>query len=519
MMQPVDLATMPVPAPHIAIVDLEDPRAYPHPVTSVTVLQTHISWVCLAGQFAYKIKKPVDFGFLDFSTLERRKKLCEEEVALNSRFAPDLYLGVVPITRTGTGLRFGGDGEAVEWAVRMQRFEQRMQLDERLAHGQLAADELIEFATGLAAIHGRLPRTTAADDFGTPAAVLGPVVENFEQIATTKMLARREADLARLEQWSRAEHSRLSSAFAARRARGFVRECHGDLHLSNLVLRDGRVVAFDCIEFNPGLRWIDVISDIAFLLMDLEIRHRADLAASFLDRYLEQTGDYAGAELLTFYRVYRSLVRAKVAALQHEGDAGDAVTLAQRFEDHIDYAVERAFFGTPMLFLTCGLSGSGKSWLSARLVPHLPAVRIRSDVERTRLSFRPAQRYTKEAITKTYEHLAQCADALLRGGVSVLVDATFIASEERERFTMLARRCGVPLGILYTTAPTRVLEARIRERATRGGDPSEADLDVLRAQREAFETPQGDAVLRVDTRLTLDFEEIAHSLRSIARDP
>jgi aminoglycoside phosphotransferase family enzyme/predicted kinase len=500
--------------PPTLIADLAETAAYPHPVGTVTLIQTHISWVFLAGDFAYKIKKPVDFGFLDFSTLAKRKALCEAEVQLNRRFAPELYLGVVPITRADGKAQVGGNGTPVEWAVQMLRFPQQAQLDRRLELGQLTAADLATFAAQLADVHGRLPRAAPESQFGSSSAVLQPVVENFEQIATTAIRDRCADVLARLEAWSHDEHALLAAQFDARKRTGYVRECHGDLHLSNLVQLDDRIAAFDCIEFNPGLRWIDVISDLAFLLMDLEIRARADLATTLLDRYLERTGDYTGARLLQYYRVYRSLVRAKVAALQHAGNGGDPDVLTHRFDEHVRYAAQSAFSTKPVLYLTCGLSGSGKSWLSERLVPLLPAIRIRSDVERKRLLDGTTPHYTAAAIGRVYEHLAAGAASVLAGGTSVIVDATFIAAAERNRFAELAERLALPWQIVYTTAARTVLESRVNERGARGDDPSDADLAVLARQLETFEPPAGAHVLCVDTGADVVPQAIAELLRA-----
>ena len=264
----------------------------------------------------YKIKKPVDFGFLDFSTLERRRHFCEEEVRLNRRFAESLYVDVVPITMVDGAASFCGAGEAFEYAVRMRQFRRRAQLDRLLEAGKLPTEELGAFGDTLAAVHATLPRVAAAAKFGTAAAVLDPVAENFLQVRQSLFSSLAGIEVEELEAWSNARHAELTPTIEQRRRDGFVRECHGDLHLSNLVRLDDGIHAFDCIEFSDALRWIDVISDAAFLVMDCEVRNRSDLAHAFLDSILEHSGDYRGVALLGFYLVYRSMVRAKVAALQ-----------------------------------------------------------------------------------------------------------------------------------------------------------------------------------------------------------
>ena len=494
------------------IAEMQYSSVYPHAVTSVQMIQTHISWVCLAGEFAYKIKKPVDFGFLDFSTLARRKALCIAEVELNRRFAPDLYLGVVPIVSDNGALCVGGTGEAIEWAVQMRRFPQEAQLDERLDKGALNVTDLTVFAVQLAAIHEGLPRVPP-DDFGSADAVWRPMAENFLQIASTSLQTRAAESISAIDAWSRHQQQVLPRVLDGRRTRGFIRECHGDLHLSNLVDLDGHIVAFDCIEFSAELRGIDVISDVAFLLMDLEARSRPDFAAAFIDAYLAANGDYQGAALLGFYKVYRSMVRGKVAALQHDGGSGEPDALRARFDRHVAYASSIVAGQTTGMYLTCGVSGSGKSWLSDRLVPLLAAIRIRSDVERKRKLAGGTVDYSAGAIADIYDHLLDAAASVVRGGTSVIVDATFVDATQRDRFADLAKSLGVPLRIIYTTAPREVLDARVLERTRRGLDPSDADIHVLEQQLAKFDAPIGAEVVRIDTSEGLDVEAVAQALR------
>jgi aminoglycoside phosphotransferase family enzyme/predicted kinase len=482
-------------------------------------VETHISWVFLTGSYAYKVKKPVDFGFLDFSTLGKRHHYCDEEVRCNRRFAPDLYLDVVTIAVADDGgINVGGSGEIVEYAVRMRQFPSSAELDERLANADLPAAELAAFGRELAAIHRRLPRVEAGTRFGTATAVHEPVLENFNQIAGTGFQAEFEVRLAKLLSWSNDTHAKLAEGFDERRAAGCVRECHGDLHLSNMVTLDGAITAFDCIEFNPGLRWIDVISDAAFLVMDCLVRDRHDLGYAFLDAYLAATGDYPGGRMLGYYLVYRSMVRAKVAALQ-----ADAEGAHERFERHLAFAEARALSAHPVLLLTCGLSGSGKSWLAQRLVSTYGAVRIRSDVERKRLHGLSANArsdskvgegiYGPDATERVYQHLQDCARAMLLGGERVIVDATFLDSARRETFITLARDLAVPVVTLFCTAPLDVLQARVASRTAEGHDPSEADTAVLARQREGFIPPVGEGVISVATHEDVDVVAVVDEIR------
>jgi hypothetical protein len=480
--------------------------------------------VLLAGDYAYKIKKPVDFGFLDFSTLDRRRHFCDEELRLNRRFAESLYVDVVAITRVGTTARIGGDGEPIEWAVRMRRFPSEMQLDRRLAAGRLEASELGEFGATLARVHATLPLAAADSRFGTADAVLGPVRENFLQIRASQFASVRADLVDRLDAWSTARHAQLATAIEQRRRDGFVRECHGDLHLSNLVLLADGIHAFDCIEFSDALRWLDLISDAAFLMMDCCVRDRADLGYAFLDRYLQQTGDYAGGALLDFYLVYRSMVRAKVAALQAQ--RADDEELLRRFEAHLDFAGDRALRARPAVILMCGVSGSGKSWLAQRLVERIPAIRIRSDVERKRLAaLQPLQRsgsaldqglYTARNTDELYAHLEQSTEALVSGGERVIVDATFLSAARRDAFRRDAQQRGVAFVIVHCTAPRAVLVERITRRNETNADPSEADVAVLDVQLGRYEPPAWSdaAVLTIDTSQPLDVDAVARHVRS-----
>jgi uncharacterized protein len=503
------------------------PDAYLHDCDRIELVETHISWVLLTGTFVYKIKKPVDFGFLNFSTLSLRHHYCEEEVRLNRRFAESLYLDVVRITLSDGVARFGGDGEPVEYAVRMRQFPGEMQLDRLLAAGALASEELAAFGSTLATVHDTLPRVAKDAGFGSAEAVLGPIAENFLQVRQSVFASVRSQQLDELDAWSNARHAELVPTIESRRRDGFVRECHGDLHLSNLVRLDDGIHAFDCIEFSEGLRWIDVISDAAFLIMDCEVRDRSDLAYAFLDRYLEKTGDYRAGALLGFYLVYRSMVRAKVAALQAQ--RADDADLLRRFHSHVDFARERAFARRPAFVLMCGVSGSGKSRVAEQLVLHLPGVRIRSDVERKRMANLAADArshsgldsglYAADKTDALYEHLLHSAEALVAGGERVIVDATFLTVARRARFVDAAARKGCVCVIVYCTAPRDVLVERIEQRNAQRRDPSEATVDVLDVQLANFETPNesGTVVVTLDTHGVVDARDVAKRVLTVIR--
>lgn len=467
------------------------------------LLETHLSWVLLAGDFAWKIKKPVALPFVDFSTLAARRHYCEEELRLNRRLAPQVYLDVVPVTGDAAHPQLGGDGPAIEYAVKMRRFAQDALFDHLLEAGALRPEHLDQLARRIATFHAAAPATTDTA-FGTPQRVLEPALDNFADLARHADAARR-ALLDRLAAWTRDTWRALEPTLAARHRDGFIRECHGDLHLRNLVLIDGQPIAFDCIEFSAELRWIDVMSEVAFLVMDLLDRDRPALAFRFLDGYLAQAGDYAGLAVLRFYVVYRALVRAKVHELrarQVRGDAGEPQRLQAVTDHYLALADAVARGAAPALVLMHGLSGSGKSRIAAALVESLQAIRLRSDVERKRLfglnasadshSAVGAGLYGTGASTRTYARLAELARGIIAAGYPAIVDAAFLARAQRDAFRALARDLRVPFRIVDCRADPAILRQRITTRAAAADDPSEATIAVLDRQLATHEPLAGD---------------------------
>ena len=436
----------------------------------VELIETHISWLLLAGGFAYKLKKPVTLPFLDYGSPASRHFFCDEELRLNRRFAPELYLDVVLV-----------DAEADEWAVRMRRFAEAARLDHVCARGELTLAHLSDLAQVIIALHENSSATKADSRFGEPVQVLAQAMENLDELRHLL-----PAELLRLDQlciWTKVEFARVSELIQRRKLAGRVRECHGDLHLGNLVLIDEQVTPFDCIEFNEDLRWIDVISELAFTYVDLLNQQRPDLAGWLLNEWLAGSGDFAAMPLLRFYALYRALVRAKVAGLR--GDSADA-------EKYLVMAEKLIAPPEPTLTITFGLSGSGKTQSSRAMIladRTATTVHLRSDVERKRLyglsANAPSQSglasgiYAAEASARTYDHLAQTAAGLLANGWSVIVDAAFLERQRRDVFHALAVQAKVPFKILACTASTAVLRQRIEQRS---GDASEATLAVLERQ-------------------------------------
>ena len=530
---------------------LTDPVCYDHPVGKVELVETHISWVLLTGNYAYKIKKPVDLGFLDFSTLARRQQDCVDELRLNRRLAAEYYLDVVAITGTPEAPRMDGAGEILECAVKMRQFPADATLDRLAERGELNEMQIDALAARLAHFHLAECEAAPADSaWGEPDVIARPVAENFQIIRLAEPAEK--ARLAALQAWCGNEHSRLAPLMTERKHAGRVRECHGDLHLANLAWVAGNLVIFDCLEFSPALRWIDVISEIAFCYMDLLHREYAALAQRFINAWLEAVGDYQGVALLRYYAVYRALVRAKVAALRAmQGCLASRTEVMEclRLAEQLAFSTPHAPFsrnnlgcnplvvrGMPlrhptspsdetlrgqgqtnrcanlMLTITHGLSGSGKTTLTQTLLEKHGMIRLRSDVERKRLAGLDACArggetlglYSESFGLRTYQHLAEVAEGLLQAGWPVIVDAAFLMRRERDLFRDLARRLGVNFQILQIQVDPDILRERVRSRQAKGNDASDADLRVLEHQ--------------LATALPLDSDEIAVAINATPAD-
>lgn len=449
-----------------------------------TLIETHISWVLLGEGLAYKIKKPITLPFLDYGSAEKRRHCCEEELRLNRRYAPDLYLEVVDLP---------GSTEA---AVKMRRFDEALRLDHLCQRGELLPEHLSSLARRIVAFHREAAVAAPTMHFGEPGQVLAAALENFVELYD--LLPFERPRLQQLQAWTRAEFARCRKLMAARRHEGCIRECHGDLHLGNLVLIDKQVLPFDCIEFNDDFRWIDVASELAFTYVDLLNHGQPGLAGWLLNEWLLLSGDFSALQVMRFYAVYRAMVRAKVAAIG--GDAAAA-------DEYLKLAETMMAPPAPQLSITFGLSGSGKTTRSSAMLladRAATTIRLRSDIERKRLYGLDAEAsshsaigagiYSAEAGARTYERLATLAAGMLADGWSVIVDATFLRRSERARFRALAQSSGVPFAIIGCAAAIEVLQQRIGKRRH---DASEATLAVLAQQIEQLEALDDDELLEV----------------------
>jgi len=470
--------------------------AYPHPVAEpIRLVETHISRVFLTGQFAYKLKKSVRLSFLDYSTLEQRRACCNEELRLNRRHAPGLYLGVSPVAGPAAAAQVDGSGAAVEYAVKMRQFDRTEELDVLVDRGRVDVGQLASLGARIAGFHGLATPVDPASPFGRPDTAQRAALANFVELRRLPEATARQHALQVIEDWVGAEHGRTRELLQSRRDAGRVRECHGDLHCGNVVRWRGELTPFDGIEFDPALRFIDISSDLAFLAMDLSVRGRDDLRCALLQAWAESLGDFQALRLLPRFETYRALVRAKVAALralQHPSGSSAREQDCETSLRYLDWTSARLRRARPSLLFTCGYSGSGKTWLSRALAAEYRALHLRSDVERKRLaglgpltdSRSPPDGgiYTPEFTERTYERLHDSAEDVLCGRESVIVDAAFLKREERERLLGLAERLGVRAAILHCVAPEEVLRKRVSDRSLAGADASEAGVATLLRQ-------------------------------------
>jgi aminoglycoside phosphotransferase family enzyme/predicted kinase len=514
------------------IAALRDALAVGAPGARATLLETHISYVLLTGVYAYKIKKAIRLEFLDFTTLDARRFYCEEELRLNRRLAPALYLEVVAITGGMDEPRLGGPGPVLDYAVKMREFPQAALLGNVLDQGLLTAGHISRLAAIVARFHAQIAVAPPATSFGVPGGILRLALANFAEIRALGNDAADAApdDLAPLEAWTRRQYAARHAQFAARRQSGFVRECHGDLHLGNMALIDGEPTIFDCIEFNDQMRWIDVMSEVAFIVMDLAYRRRHDYARRFLNAYLEETGDHGGLAVLRFYVVYRAMVRAKVAWLRAAQlpDGRARHEIQRDAGDHVHLATSSVCGTRPAVVITHGFAGCGKSTLSQALLERIDAIRIRTDVERKRLHGVGAHErrrggiesalYSPDATRATYDHVLALARTVVASGFTVIVDGTFLRRWQRDRFRELARELRLPFVIVDIAARESTLRERIGQRERAASDASDAGIAVLEHQlrtHEPLASDESSDVVSYDGELPLAHAQGAGAWRGV----
>ena len=514
--------SQPAPDPSLQtllIQQLLEPSCYPHPVnTPIQLIQTHISLVFLTGEIVYKVKKSVNFGFLDFSTLEQRHQFCQEEVRLNQRGAPALYIGVVPITMQGQEISVGGSGTPIDYAVKMWQFPQDQLFSALFERDRLTPSDLIKLGQIVAAFHQRTQTSPEIRHFGRVTQIKAAFDENYQQTEPFIGGPQTEQQFQETKAFSDRFFADHASWFEQRQAQDKIRECHGDLHLRNICYWQGDIQLFDCIEFNQAFRFVDVMYDVAFTVMDLDARDRADLATVFLNTYLEQTGDWEGCRVLPLYRSRQAYVRAKVQSfisVDEQVAPADRHVAAQTAARYYHLAWQYTQPKQGRLWLMSGLSGSGKSTIARQLAPQVGALHLRSDAVRKHLAGIPLhdrggkELYTAEMTEKTYQHLIDLGLMLARQGYAVILDAKFDRQRWRRDAIAQATACNIPLTILHCTAPLEVLRDRLNQRQ---GDIADATADLLAYQSaiaEPFTPDESVYVKTLDTMQPINFSSLS----------
>ncbi len=485
----------------------------------VRLVETHISWVLLTGSLAYKLKKPLTLAFLDFSTLALRRRFCEEELRLNRRLAASLYLDVVDVCDGSDGPQFGsagGVGPVVDVAVRMRRFPDGALWSEMAAAGTLAPHHIDALAQRLADFHRDAAVAPAESAYGSAAShervtlgLIEAIDARQSEIAAPSPSSQSSPaiDWPALRTWLGRQQQALAPLWPLRLLAGRIRECHGDLHLANVLQLAGEATAFDGIEFDDEMRWIDVLYDIAFVAMDLLANAkpgRRDLAFRFINAYLSASGDYDGLPALRYFMVCRALVRARVTAIgEGQGLHSSARCGAA---DYLALAAALSGSADARLAITHGLPGSGKSFVAQAVIEEAGAIGVRADVERKRLfglsalqssqGLVPGGIYDEATTQRSYSRLREITNVALEAGWPVVVDAAFLLRWERAEFAALAASRRVPFTIFDCRADVALLRERIVQRQAAGADPSEADVAVLE-RLIGVQEPLGDAELAV----------------------
>ena len=477
------------------------PSFYPHRVTEpVQLIQTHASFVLLTGDYTYKIKKPVNFGFLDYSTLEKRQHFCTEELLMNRRTAPEIYLEVLPIVQTGDSFKFGNNLHnitspqiAIEYTVKMREFPQDSLFPSWLERGQLTEPIMADLGREVAKFHSTAISNSYIRTFGEVSQIRTAIDNNY--LISQKYIGGPQTQIQYQEtkDYTDAFFVENQELFNQRIANNKIRECHGDLHLRNIALWQDKILLFDCIEFNEPFRFVDVMYDVAFTVMDLESRGRRDLGNVFLNTYIEQTGDWEGVQVLPLYLSRQAYVRAKVTSLMLDDSSVSTAQKAEISQTAAHYYKLAWEYTKPRrgkLTLMSGLSGSGKSTVARYLATRTGAIQIRSDAVRKHLGGIPLNErggqdlYSDEMTAQTYGRLLELGIMLADRGWDVILDAKFDRQKLRTDAINLAKSHCLPLQIIYCTAPIEVLRERVQQRR---GDIADATAELLNSQQVAFE--------------------------------
>jgi aminoglycoside phosphotransferase family enzyme/predicted kinase len=480
---------------------LLDPGAYDEPTASVGLIQTHVSFLFLTDTFVYKIKKPVDFGFLNFVTLDRRRFYCEEEVRLNRRLCPDMYQGVVEVRDSPAGACLSGQGAVIDYAVKMKRLPAERMLDKLLEQDAVGSGDISRIARAIGEFHLRAERNKEIDSYGSVEVIQRNWMENFLQVEPFLSRTLSAADLDLIREWVERFMAEYGNLFVERVAGGFIRDCDGDIHSENICLAD-KVYIFDCIEFNARFRFSDTAADVAFLLMDLEFRGRRDLAEVLLQEYCAVTGDRGILAVLDFYRVYRAFVRGKVESFRLDDPLiDDREKELARKSAHRHFRLARGFISrrtvTPCLIAFSGLMGAGKSTLARELSFELGLDLLSSDILRKELAGLTKTAHCRDGYNQgiysldftrnTYREMFERAEETLRAGRSVIMDASFSRSADRAEAADLAQRLGARFRLFHAWCPDEVAKERLEVREADVSEVSDGCWELFSRQKGDFE--------------------------------
>jgi len=497
--------------------------AYPEPTRTVQLLQTHVSFLFITDTHVYKVKKPVNYGFLDFTTLDRRRFYCDEEVRLNRRLCPDTYLGVVEVRETGDGASFTGEGKIIDYAVKMKRLPTERMLDRLLREDKVSTEDMRRIAVTIAAFHQNAERGEEIDHFGDIEAIERNWEENFQQATEFVGISLAKQDLLVISEWVKRFIADNGTLFANRVAGGFIRDCDGDIHPENICLAE-QVYIFDCIEFNSRFRYGDTASDIAFLLMELDFHDRRPLADIFLKAYTCETGDQGVTQVLDFYKIYRAFVRGKVESFKLLDPQIPEDSQREARENAVRYfRLARGYILRlklpPTLFITCGLMGSGKSALTRELAFELGVEAAGSDAVRKEIAAIPPHEhrgddydrgiYSRSFNEATYAALLAKGEEALNNGRSVVIDATFRRKSDRSSFHALAEQYRVPFVIIMTDCPEYIIQQRLNARVGREGEVSDGRWELFHRQRSEFESPDEQEGMLVVADCTRPVADVA----------
>lgn len=483
------------------------PTFYPHPTeVPLRLIQTHVSYVVLTGEYAYKVKKAVDFGFLNYSTLEKRHHFCQEELRLNQRAAAPVYVEVLPIAQRGDGYQLGSESGIVEYTVKMRQFPQSALLSQQFANGKLTEDRLRQLAEAIARFHQSAETNDYIRSFGQPEQIRQAIDENYDQTVGFIGGPQTQQQFDETRAYTDDFFTTQQAVLQQRMEQDKIRACHGDLHLNNICDWQDQLLLFDCIEFNEPFRFVDVMFDIAYIIMDLTVQGRKDLAAAFLSHYVEQTGDWKGLQVLPLYVSRQSYVRGKVTSfllndpsVSEQEKQKAAATAAPYYTLAWSYVQPQQ----GRLLVMSGLSGSGKSTVARQLSRDLGAIHLRSDAVRKHLGGIPVNQrgddslYTPAMSHKTYDRLTELGVLLASQGYTVVLDAKFDRAAARQGAIAQARAQNIPFTLVHCTAPADVLRQRVQDRQ---GDIADATVAVLAQQTfEPFAAEEKSCLVTIDT--------------------